>query len=107
MYAFEYDNKCFKTAVESIEKGYPQVKIFNGKIEAFVESHNTSFDIIYLDFTSSLFEAFQTIGKILDNNALSQLGVLIVNTTYSDITDSSIDFLTKYFYYDMWRPEKY
>lgn len=101
MYAFEYDNKCFKTAVESIEKGYPQVKIFNGKIEAFVESHNTSFDIIYLDFTSSLFEAFQTIGKILDNNALSQLGVLIVNTTYSDITDSSIDFLTKYFYYDI------
>lgn len=101
MYAFEYDNKCFKTAVASIEKEYPQVKIFNGKIETFTESHNTTFDIIYLDFTSSLFEAFQTIGKVLDNNALSQLGVLIVNTTYSDLTDSNLDFLTKYFYYDV------
>lgn len=99
MYAFEYDNKIFKTAVNSLHEKYPQLKIVNGKIEIFAELHLEKFDIIYLDFTKSIVAERNTIYKLLDNNTLSDLGILIVNTCYDDSTDENIDSLTNYFFY--------
>ena len=99
MYAFEYDKKYFNTAVNSLHKKYPQLKIVNGKIENFSDLHLVKFDIIYLDFTKSIIVERNTIYKLLDNNALSDLGILIANTCYDDPTDENIDSLTNYFYF--------
>lgn len=100
MYAFERDKNEFAKAVSALRGKYPQLKIYNGTIEDFSMMHNTIFDIVYLDFTETLPNCFKTICCILDNNMLSPLGVLAVNTTYMDKNDENIDFLTNYFFFD-------
>lgn len=100
IYAFESDNKSFRAAVESLHNTYPLLKIYKGKIEAHAELLNTKFDIVYADFTGTLIKEYKTIVKLLDLNALSDMSVLIVNTTYPDATDDNISFLTNYFFYD-------
>lgn len=97
IYAFEYDKDIFRVAVDSLQYTYPSLKIFNGKIETYVSLHQTKFDIIYLDFTGTLFTEFRVVAQILDSNALADLGVLIVNTTYPDKTDDNVRFLAEYF----------
>ena len=101
MYAFEQGKNEFKQAVEALRGKYPQLKIYHGNIEDFALMHNTIFDIVYLDFTSSLLSCYKTICCILDNNMLAPLGVLAVNTTYMDKTEENIDFLSSYFFYDV------
>lgn len=98
IYAFESDNNIFKVAVDSLRATFPLLKIFNGKIENFIEINAIKFDIIYLDFTGSLLKEFKTIIKLLDSNVLTPLSVLAINTTYPDITDDYINFLTHYFF---------
>lgn len=100
MFAFELENIEFNQAVGALRGKYPQLKIFNGKIETYSQLHNTLFDIIYLDFTSTLNKCFKTICSVFDNNMLSPLGVLAVNTTYPDKSKGNIDFLAQYFYND-------
>ncbi|MBQ3691693.1 MAG: hypothetical protein II937_17735 [Bacteroidales bacterium] len=100
MFAFESDKDEFQKAVSSL-RGYPQLKIYNGTIENFSLMHNTIFDIIYLDFTSSLLNCYKTICSVLDNNMLAPLGILAVNTTYLDKKIESVDFLTNYFFHDI------
>ena len=97
IYAFEYDKKIFEEAVASLHNTYPSLKIFNGKIETYVTLNHTKFDIIYLDFTKSLISEYKVVAQILDSNALSDIGVLIVNTTYPDITEENVKFLAEYF----------
>ena len=99
IYAFESDKDTFKDATESLKENHPTLKIYNGKIENFVSSNFVTFDIIYLDFTGSLLTVFKTICAIFDNNALSSLGILAVNTCYPDATDENIEFLATYFHY--------
>lgn len=101
MYAFELDKGEFTRAVTALRGKYPQMKLYHGKIEDFALMHNTFFDIVYLDFTSSLLSCYKTICCVLDNNMLAPLGVLAVNTTYMDKTEENISFLTNYFYYDV------
>ena len=103
IYAFENDRKLFETANNSLKDKYPNLKIYNGKIDNFVKSSYVKFDIIYLDFTTPLFsrssKIYQSIITIFENRALSELSCLIVNTTYPDKTDENIEFLTNYFHY--------
>ncbi|MBR1541211.1 MAG: hypothetical protein IJ628_01215 [Bacteroidaceae bacterium] len=101
MFAFELDKGEFARAVTALRGKYPQMKLYHGKIEDFALMHNTLFDIVYLDFTSSLLSCYKTICCVLDNNMLAPLGVLAVNTTYMDKTDDNVNFLTNYFYYDV------
>ena len=84
MYAFEYDKDCFKAAVDSLHFTYPNLKIFRGKISEFLSLNEVKFDIIYLDFTKSLIAEFRTVFQILESNVLSDLGILMINTTYPD-----------------------
>ena len=97
IYAFEYDKDIFRVAVNSLQDTYPSLKIFNGKIETYVSLHQTKFDIIYLDFTGTMLTEFKVVAQILDSNALTDLGVLIVNTTYPDKTEDNVRFLAEYF----------
>lgn len=101
MFAFELDKGEFSRAVNALRGKYPQMKLYHGKIEEFALMHNTLFDIVYLDFTSSLLSCYKTICCVLDNNMLAPLGVLAVNTTYMDKTDENVSFLANYFYYDV------
>lgn len=101
MFAFERERAEFIKAVSALRGKYPQLKIYNGTIEDFAKMHNTVFDIVYLDFTATLPVCFKTICCVLDNNMLAPLGMLAVNTTYMDKTDENVDFLTNYFFYDV------
>lgn len=101
MYAFELGKEEYKQAVAALRGKYPQLKIYNGRIEEYALMHNTVFDIIYLDFTVSLLNCYRTVCCVLDNNMLSQLGVLAVNTTYMDQTEENVSFLANYFFYDV------
>ena len=100
IYAFECDNNSFKEAVKSLHNSYPLLKIYRGKIEDYAELQNVKFDIIYLDFTGSLLKEYKTVVKILDLNALSEMSILAVNTTYPDPTEDNIRFLSNFFYND-------
>lgn len=101
MYAFELGKDEFEQAVSALRGKYPQLKIYNGRIEEYALMHNTVFDIIYLDFTVSLLNCYRTVCCVLDNNMLSPLGVLAVNTTYMDQTEENVSFLANYFFYDV------
>ena len=101
IFAFERDKDDFKRAVAALRNNYPQLKIYNGTIEEFSIMHNTVFDIIYLDFTASLLNCYRTICCVLDNNMLAPLGVLAVNTSYMDKNEENINFLSQYFFWDI------
>lgn len=101
MFAFEKKEEEFEKAVIALRGKYPQLKIFNGKIDDFALMHNTVFDIINLDFTETLLSCYKTVCCILDNGMLAPLGVLAVNTTFMDKKEQNIDFLARYFYYDV------
>ena len=100
IYAFEYDKRMFKEAVESLHGTYPLLKIYKGKIEDYADLQNTKFDIVYLDFTGTLIKEYRTVARLLDMNALTDMSVLIVNTCYPDSSDDNIDYLTNFFYND-------
>lgn len=100
IYAFEYDKDIFKAAVESLHDSYPLLKIYRGKLEKYAELQNVKFDIVYLDFTRSLLVEYKAVVRLLDMNALSDMSVLAVNTTYPDKTKENIRFLANFFYND-------
>lgn len=100
IYAFEFDKKMFKEAVESLHNTYPWLKIYRGKIEDYADLQNTKFDIVYLDFTGTLIKEYRTVMRLLDMNAFTDMSVLIVNTCYPDPIDENIDFLANFFYND-------
>ncbi|MGO4695295.1 hypothetical protein AB4Z50_13555 [Paenibacillus sp. 2TAB26] len=101
IWAIEADKGYFNTAIENIRNNYPILKVFHGSIETFFKIYPMSFDIIYLDFTAPLFskekKPFSTIHTIFDNQILSELGVLITNSSVPDKTDEGIDFLADFF----------
>ena len=100
IYAFECDSNLFNLAVKSLHNTYPLLKIYKGKIEVFAELQNTKFDIVYLDFTGSLFKEYKVVLKMLDLNALNDMSILAINTTYPDKTEENIEILTNFFYND-------
>ncbi len=106
VWAFESDKEHFQSALENIQSTYPTLKVFNGKIDTFLEFSPLKFDIIYLDFTAPIFsdnqKPYKTIHAIFDQQALSELGILIVNSCFPDKDDCSKDFLKSYFKYQTW-----
>lgn len=105
IYAFECDKNIFNEAVKSLHQTYPLLKIYRGKIEDYAELQNTKFDIIYLDFTGSLLKEYKTVAKILDLNALTDMSLLAINTTYPDKTIENVMCLANFFYNDMFFEE--
>jgi len=99
IYAFESDKDIFKQAIASLRNNYPTLKIYSGKIENFLLSNFVTFDVIYLDFTGSIFSTFKTLCAVLDVNGLSNLSILAVNTCFPEKDIENIEFLTNYFFY--------
>ncbi len=102
VWAIESDKSSYRAALQSATKRFPTLKIFHGSIESLIATQPSPFDIIYLDFTSFLYsresKPIKTIHAVFDSHALTDLGVLIINSTTPDHTDENVDFLACYFF---------
>ena len=101
IWAIEKEQKFYAQALKSVRESYPTLKIFHGSVESLLEINPIPFDIIYLDFTSPLFsratKPYVTVQTVFERQALSEIGVLITNSSIPDSTSDVVDFLTDYF----------
>ncbi len=101
IWAVEADKGCFNTAINRVRNKYPTLKVFHGSIDGFFKIYPLSFDIIYLDFTAPLFskdkKPFLTMHNIFDSQVLSEIGILITNSSVPDKTEEGVDFLADFF----------
>jgi hypothetical protein len=101
VWAIESDKNMYSAALLNAQDKYPTLKIFKGVISELMKITSFKFDIIYLDFTAPIFsqssKPFLTINSVFENNSLSDLGVLVVNSSLPDKTKENIDFLSSYF----------
>ncbi len=82
IWAFESDNKMYDAAIMSaLESEFPFVKIYKGRIENYLKILPFKFDIIYLDFCSSIAgeKTMSVVKDIFLHQKLETLGVLITN----------------------------
>ncbi len=82
IWAFESDNKTYDNAIISaLDSKFPFVKIYKGRIEKYLKILPFKFDIIYLDFCSTI-SSSQTLSVVRDIfhfQKLDSLGILITN----------------------------
>ncbi|MEW7850518.1 hypothetical protein AB2N08_17650 [Massilia aurea] len=101
VWAIESDKEIYHSALTKAKKTYPTLKIFNGSISDLLKITSFKFDIIYLDFTAPLFskqsKPLLTINSVFENNSLSDLGILVINSCVPDATEENIEFLASYF----------
>ncbi len=101
VWAIESDKDTYHTALREAKEKYSTLKIFNGTISDLLKITSFKFDIIYLDFTAPLFskqsKPLLTINAVFENDSLSDLGILVVNSCLPDITDENVEFLSSYF----------
>ncbi|MFC7348292.1 hypothetical protein ACFQO9_16355 [Chryseobacterium zhengzhouense] len=82
IWAFESDNKTYTNAVISaLDSQFPFVKIYKGRIENYLKLLPFKFDIIYLDFCSTIAseKTISVIRDIFQFQKLDTLGILITN----------------------------
>jgi hypothetical protein len=101
VWAFESDQTTYKQALQRARNDFPFLKIFPGSLSDFFKTTHLAFDIVYLDFTGSLItRSLSTLGTlhaVFDEQALSDLGVLVVNSCEPDATDDVCEFLAAYY----------
>lgn len=103
IWAVEMDGSSYKNALTAAKKKFRNLKIFQGAVDDLIKIYRIEFDIIYLDFTKPIFSVsgkqkpLKTIHTIFEEQALSELGVLITNFCEPEEDNSSIDFLVSYF----------
>lgn len=101
VWAIESDKSTYNLALYSAKKKYPTLKIFNGSIADLLKITSFKFDIIYLDFTATLFSKnsrpLLTINSVFETDSLNDLGILIINSTLPDNKEENVDFLASYF----------
>lgn len=92
IWAFESDNKIYSTAVVSALKSrFPYVKIYKGKIETYLKILPFKFDIIYLDFCSTISgkKTLSTVRDVFLYQKLETLGILITNFAFPNKNNPS------------------
>lgn len=103
VWAFESDQATYKQALQRARKDFPSLKIFPGSLAEFFKTTHLAFDIVYLDFTGSFvarsFSTLGTLHAVFDEQALSDLGVLVVNSCEPDVTEDVCEFLAAYYYF--------
>ncbi|PQK86777.1 hypothetical protein CG431_06490 [Pantoea ananatis] len=101
VWAIEFAEEAYESALKSAKEKYPTLKIFNGDIADLMQITSFKFDIIYLDFTTTLLTrkppALNVINNIFENNSLADLGVLVVNSALPNPTEDNVAFLSSYF----------
>lgn len=103
VWAFESDQGTYKESLQKSRQDFPLLKIFPGSLAEFFKTTHLVFDIIYLDFTGSLVTrslgTLGTLHAVFDEQALSDLGVLVVNSCEPDVTDDVCEFLAAYYFF--------
>jgi hypothetical protein len=103
VWAFEADKDTYSKALEKARENFPFLKIFPGSLGDFFKTNHLTFDIIYLDFTGSLvarsLKTLSVLHAAFDEQALSDLSVLVVNSCEPDATQDNCDFLSAYYYF--------
>ncbi len=82
IWAFESDNKTYNNAtISALNSKFPFVKIYKGRIENYLKILPFKFDIIYLDFCSTIAskKTLSVIKEIFNHNKLNSPGTLITN----------------------------
>ena len=111
IWAFENDENCFGSAKQQVlSSKYPYLKIVKRNIKEFFQTTSIVFDIIYLDFCSTLIDKnnIETITTLFDCHVLAPLGVLITNFSLSEIKQNVdtykkiVSFTSNYLYHKEW-----
>ncbi|WP_288390403.1 hypothetical protein [uncultured Acinetobacter sp.] len=101
VWAIESDKGMYSKALLSVQESFPTLKIFKGVISELMKITSFKFDIIYLDFTAPLFskdsKPLLTINSVFESDSLSDLGVLVINSSLPEKTADNIEFLSSYF----------
>lgn len=101
VWAIESDKSMYQSALNNAKNKYSTLKVFNGSISDLLKITSFKFDIIYLDFTAPLFskqsKPLLTINSIFETNSLSDLGILVINSSIPEKTEENIEFLAAYF----------
>ena len=102
IWALEFNDTLFEEAVESMSCFWTdKLKLYKSKIETFLKIYPNKFDIIYADFTGSFLsretKPYKAIHSIFENHALTDISVLIINTTKMDQTEDNSYLLSSYF----------
>lgn len=87
IWAFENDSNCFKRAKQEIlSSKYPYLKIVKRSIKEFFQTTSIVFDIVYLDFCSTLIDEknVEIVTALFNYHVLAPLGVLITNFSLSE-----------------------
>ncbi|MGL9728964.1 hypothetical protein [Enterococcus sp. DIV0756] len=82
--AIEQENTLYNKAIRNVKEKFPTLKIYKMRFKNFCESFpKQKFDIIYLDFTASLFNTnnVETIHYVFDYNMLENFGILVTNNS--------------------------
>ncbi|MBW4820680.1 hypothetical protein D8867_07930 [Streptococcus salivarius] len=92
VWALEQDRTMYGEAVNKAREKYPTLKVYRQKFKDFCENFpKHRFDIIFLDFTQSLFSVdnASTIHYVFDYGMLSDIGVLITNNAVPSLEDKT------------------
>lgn len=92
VWALEQDKKLYGEAVNKAKIKYPSLKVYSQKFKEFCENFpKYKFDIIYLDFTQTLFSTdnASTIHYVFDYGMLSDIGILVTNNAVPSCEDKS------------------
>lgn len=95
VWAFENDNATFENAKHQILRSkYPYLKIVKRNIKDFFQSTSITFDIIYLDFCSTLLDKanIDVLTTLFYNHILSPLGIVITNFSFSNYKDNKLTY---------------
>ena len=116
VWAFENNNENFNNAKDQIlSSKYPYLKIVKRNIKDFFQSTSITFDIIYLDFCSTLLDKanIDVLTTLFYNHVLSPLGVVITNFSFSNYIDNKsthkniLSFSSNYLYFKDFLEVKY
>lgn len=87
IWAFESDNKLYdKAVISALASQFPFIKLYKGKVERYLKILPFKFDIIYLDFCSTIAstKTLSVIKDVFRLQKLNSLGVLITNFSLPD-----------------------
>lgn len=113
IWAFESDNKTYRTALDNFEEGEcPQPRILRQNINTFFQQTPKKFDIVYIDACGSIpstQHALKCVSTLCLYHRLNSPGVIITNFAMPDITTEEInDFyevVAQYLFFKQWPDE--
>lgn len=94
IWAVEFNTIDFRNAIKELKEKFPFIKVFNGKLERFIEVYPDIYDIVYFDSCKSIpnkeQKTHEILYKLFFHQKLSDLSVLITNFSKPDLTNEKL-----------------